>query len=190
MSHQLWIINYDSFEGTHILPLSSNVPSSLTWSDEPFPILSNWFGSVKTSSSSFEWRPECKLPVCPMSGVTAVSGLGGLRSHEHRLICSKSSILDVIEHGRDSCEYSDRQLSSFPRVCTDRELFKTFDVGFKEFERFIEFDFSVHIEHWLDRKDLISIKLAQKVITSGIAKLQRPSENITREYIIFYIFRE
>ena len=182
MSHQLWIINYDSFEGTHILPLSSNEPSSLTWSDEPFPILSDWFGSVKTSSSSFEWRPECKL--CPVSGVTSVRGLGGLRSQEHRLICSNSSNLDVIEHRRDSCEYSDKQLSSFPRVFTERELFKTFDVGFKEFERF---DFSVLIEHWLDRIDLISVKLAQEVITSGIAKLQRPSEYKPWIYFIYSV---
>ena len=79
----------------------------------------------------------------------------------------------MIEHGRDSCEYSDRQLSSFPRVCTERELFKMFE----------GFDFSVLIEHWLERIDLISVKLAQEVITSGIAKLQRPNKYIFVEYI-------
>ena len=51
------------------------------------------------------------------------------------------------------------------------------------FAGFEMFDFSVLIEHWLERIDLISVKLAQEVITSGIAKLQRPNKYIFREYI-------
>ena len=179
MSHQLWIINYDSFEGTCILPLSLDIPSR---SAESFPFLFDWFGSARTSSRSGSCRSsvrdESELKLCSVTGVR-----GLICSRELRLIRSNSSNLDVIEHGResrDSCEYSDRQLSSFPRVWTEREPFKTFDVGFKEFDKF---DFSVLIEHWLDRTDLISVKLAQEVITSGIAKLQRPIEYIFIEYI-------
>ena len=105
--------------------------------------------------------------------VSEVIGVRGLLvcSRELRLIRSNNSNLDEIEHGRDSCEYSDRQLSSFPRVCTEREQFRMF-AGFEIF------DFSVLIEHWLERMDLISVKLAQEVITSGIAKLQRPNKYI------------